>query len=289
MDVNEALTRGRARMDEWRLHDWTLELRRSRRRIGVCYYRDRLIGLSRAFVEMNDWDTVEQTVLHEIAHALVGVGHGHDSVWVDMAFSVGVREPSSRSRGTQQIPGRYRSVCGTCGVVGYRHQRVRPNRAGIMPVFHCKPCWVDRRHVSPMIFEDTVLTTEPKTRTVLTSTPRREPTMSDTLSAPELAKQIGTDPKTLRRFLRENDSFRNPGSGKRYEFTQKEAVSVEKAFRAWAGQRRPRNTQTTGESRAKGKSTESKRARQIAARERVDALEASLRASGKHISQREKS
>lgn len=103
--------------------------------------------------------------------------------------------------------------------------------------------------------------------------------MSDTISAPQLARKIGTDPKTLRRFLRENDSFRNPGSGKRYEFTESEASSVEKAFKLWNGLRR---SQTSRNTSVKNKQ---QRDSKDSACKRIDALEASLKSSGKHISQ----
>lgn len=105
--------------------------------------------------------------------------------------------------------------------------------------------------------------------------------MSGKLSARDLAEKIGTDPKTLRRFLRENDSFRNPGSGGRYQFTIKEAASVEKAFNAWRVNS-PRRAQTPRDASAKSKT---QRGDKDAVRARMDALEASLKASGKHISQ----
>lgn len=101
-------------------------------------------------------------------------------------------------------------------------------------------------------------------------------------SAPQLAEKIGTDSKTLRHFLRQNDSFRNPGSGGRYSFTESEARSVEKAFNAW---RRARRSQTSGDTSARGKTQKSAAGGKKRAQERVDSLEASLLASGKHISQ----
>ena len=39
------------------------------------------VELSVSFVLRATWSDVRDTILHEIAHAIVGPGHGHDAVW----------------------------------------------------------------------------------------------------------------------------------------------------------------------------------------------------------------
>lgn len=97
------------------------------------------------------------------------------------------------------------------------------------------------------------------------------------LSAPQLAAEMQVDPKVLRRFLRENASYNNPGSGGRYKFTASEAQSVKTAFAKWNKTRSARHT-SAGSAKAKSKTSADAKAR-------VDALETSLRSTGKHISQ----
>jgi len=47
------------------------------------------ISFSRNFIKhAHDLD-INDTILHEIAHALVGPNHGHDSVWKTMAKKIG--------------------------------------------------------------------------------------------------------------------------------------------------------------------------------------------------------
>lgn len=52
-------------------------------------------------------------------------------------------------------------------------------------------------------------------------------------SSIEAAAEIGTTPRLLRRFLRDNDSYRNAGIGGRYMFTEAELKSLNIQFHKW--------------------------------------------------------
>lgn len=63
------------------LENWSVRFDRAVTRVGACFYRKRLISLSRRFVERNDDALVEDTIRHEVAHALAwerdgATGHG---------------------------------------------------------------------------------------------------------------------------------------------------------------------------------------------------------------------
>jgi predicted SprT family Zn-dependent metalloprotease len=71
------------------LLDWELGFDSAKTRAGVCRPAVRRITLSRHLTALHDEAEVRETVLHEIAHALVGVGHGHDAVWRAAARRIG--------------------------------------------------------------------------------------------------------------------------------------------------------------------------------------------------------
>jgi hypothetical protein len=58
---------------------------------------------------------------------------------------------------------------------------------------------------------------------------------ANTLTTRQTAQKLGTDPRTLRRFLRSDASGRGKvGKGKRYEFTAPQVPALKKKFAAWA-------------------------------------------------------
>jgi hypothetical protein len=60
---------------------WKVILTRAKYRAGVCKHRNKEIGISAVVTPTHTEDAVWNTITHEVAHALVGTGHGHDHVW----------------------------------------------------------------------------------------------------------------------------------------------------------------------------------------------------------------
>lgn len=76
-------------MQQHGLTGWRIKLDHARRRAGQCDYNTRVISLSRHYVRHADPEHIRDTILHEIAHALVGPNHGHDAVWRQKARQIG--------------------------------------------------------------------------------------------------------------------------------------------------------------------------------------------------------
>jgi hypothetical protein len=120
------------------LGDWSFAYNRSKLQMGLCVFGRRLILLSAYFVELNGDEAVLDTLLHEIAHALVGPGHGHDAVWRAKCLEVGAK-PERLSYAVKMPLGRWRAVCPGCGRLHDRHRRPK-HMAG----WHCAGCGRER-------------------------------------------------------------------------------------------------------------------------------------------------
>ena len=57
--------------------------------------------------------------------------------------------------------------------------------------------------------------------------------MAEVLNTKQVATELDTDPRTLRRFLRDDPTYRNAGSGGRYSFTERDIPTLKKHFTKW--------------------------------------------------------
>ena len=140
MEVTRALATGRRLLREHGLHDWSIVADRAKTRAGVCRFAQRQIGLSAPLTTLHSDDEVLDTILHEIAHALVGPQHGHDAVWRAKAREIGCsgERPSRASGGGQGSE--LRSVggwqCGRAAPVGPGEQVPLVEAPGTDPTGH---------------------------------------------------------------------------------------------------------------------------------------------------------
>ncbi|WP_296604047.1 SprT-like domain-containing protein [Nocardioides sp.] len=143
MELEAARRLGRELLDEHGLGDWTLIFDRAKRRAGICRYATRQIGLSAPLTSLHAEADVRDTILHEIAHALVGPRHGHDAVWRRTAVRIGCSGQRCTDPALPSVEGDW---VGTCAA-GHRITRHRrPVRPG-----SCAEC-------SPRFSVDTLLT-----------------------------------------------------------------------------------------------------------------------------------
>ena len=85
----KALDLATSLMAQHELSGWRVKLDHARRRAGQCDYNSQTISLSRHYVRYADANHIKDTILHEIAHAIVGPHHGHDAVWRQKAREIG--------------------------------------------------------------------------------------------------------------------------------------------------------------------------------------------------------
>lgn len=98
-------------------------------RAGVCRYVEQRIDLSVSYCLAATRAEIEDTVLHEIAHAIVGPRHNHDAVWRAKAREIGCA--GERCHRVQHSTPKWVGECG-CGQQWFRQtlqRRIMRNRA----------------------------------------------------------------------------------------------------------------------------------------------------------------
>jgi predicted SprT family Zn-dependent metalloprotease len=116
MDTREAVRNATALLHIHGLaqQGWTVKLDRAKARFGQCNYTTKTISLSRALTESTTRERVENTVLHEIAHALVGRKAGHGPVWQAAHRRIGGTGRRTGQATTEQreaVPYRWIGTC----------------------------------------------------------------------------------------------------------------------------------------------------------------------------------
>lgn len=123
---------------------WGFKFDNAKRRFGACQHRNRVISLSAPLTQLNDETHVRNTLLHEIAHALVGARHGHDATWKRTALAIGCDGSRCHEAATPTAP--YVLIC-PAGHTFPRHRRPRKPAS-------CPTC-------APYFSEDHLLTWQP--------------------------------------------------------------------------------------------------------------------------------
>ncbi|MGC9670649.1 SprT-like domain-containing protein [Planosporangium sp. 12N6] len=111
MDLEEARVLAVGLMAEHGLTGWRLVFDDAKTRAGVCRSDRREIGLSRVLTLLYPPAQVTDTVLHEIAHALVGTWHGHDRLWRATALRIGCSGMRCVPEDAPRIDGAWEGVC----------------------------------------------------------------------------------------------------------------------------------------------------------------------------------
>jgi predicted SprT family Zn-dependent metalloprotease len=89
---------------------WTFAFDRATSRLGAAHFHTKRITLSKYMSAAANAETVEQVLLHEIAHAMLPANVKHDAQWKALAASIGytgkrTAENPYRTQNQAQAPG----------------------------------------------------------------------------------------------------------------------------------------------------------------------------------------
>ena len=86
----EALDIGVKLLQEHKLSPpWRIEFNKSPNKLGQCWHDSHVIAISTVMLNSTEKQQYIDTMLHEIAHALVGPGQGHNEIWLNKAKEIG--------------------------------------------------------------------------------------------------------------------------------------------------------------------------------------------------------
>lgn len=121
MDLRDAFALAEDLVDH-HLVGWSVSYDSAKSRAGVCRFGERVIGLSAPLTALHDEHDVRDTILHEIAHALVGPRHGHDAAWREAAREIGCTGERCVSAESPRLETDWLGVCPAGHTIG-RHRR----------------------------------------------------------------------------------------------------------------------------------------------------------------------
>lgn len=141
MDLNRAERIAIDLMLHHGLSYWGFKFDNPLRRLGMCSHKQRIISLGRHATTVNSEEQVVNTILHEIAHALVGGKHNHDGVWQAKCLEIG-GDGQRCSDITLKATPKYKISCGTCYDV-FSYYR-RPKFLSHLSEAWCQKCGKDK-------------------------------------------------------------------------------------------------------------------------------------------------
>ena len=122
VDLRDAYAMAEHLLEAHGLDDWGVAFDNAKRRAGICRFGERTLGLSAPLTAVHSEDDVRDTILHEIAHALVGPRHGHDATWQAKARAIGCSGERCVSPDAPAAPAAWLGTC-SGGHTLERHRR----------------------------------------------------------------------------------------------------------------------------------------------------------------------
>ena len=119
---------------------WHFDFEHCKRSLGRCHYDKQKITLSKWYVELNEEKDVEDTILHEIAHALSFLkygrkGTGHGIFWKQMCIKIGAK-PNRIHQGVIEYPSNHHKYVDDCACgITYKRHRISKERH-----YRCPKC-----------------------------------------------------------------------------------------------------------------------------------------------------
>lgn len=150
---NERKSYARDLMIQHGLKRWSFATEASPSRLGCCSYRNKTIYVNIHHLEKASDKSYSDTILHEIAHALVGPGHGHDATWRALCIKIGgsgarCGKCSNEESAALNGAAKWKASCSKCNKDFYKHRTPSSGLTGWKCFCKTPISWSRVKHVS---------------------------------------------------------------------------------------------------------------------------------------------
>ena len=126
MDLQELEAIARQEIAKHGLQGWTFGWGRTKRQLGVCKYRSKRIEIAEHHALYSPRETVLDTLLHEIAHAIAGPAARHGPAWKAVAQRLGATPKACAAvEEIVAMPGDWQATCPACQKTFHKYKRPR--------------------------------------------------------------------------------------------------------------------------------------------------------------------
>ena len=126
MDLKELEAVASREMTKNGLQGWTFGLGNMKRLLGVCKYQKKRIEIAEYYARNSSPETVLDTLLHEIAHAIAGPAAGHGPAWKAVAARLGATPLACDDTDEAVVqPGDWQATCPACKKIYHRYKQPR--------------------------------------------------------------------------------------------------------------------------------------------------------------------
>lgn len=145
MLLPEVVRLARELMNRHGLGDWQFGFNDRKRTLGICWCNRKTIELGAYYATHNPEPEIKDTILHEIAHGLVGWRYGHGPVWRVKAREVGATPKACAQSADIIVPeGDWQTTCPGCQQTLHKYRR--PKR---LKGWNCRKCGPVRGALPP--------------------------------------------------------------------------------------------------------------------------------------------
>ena len=124
MDLKELEAIAGRELQKHGLIGWTFGFGDTKRRLGVCNFRKKRIEIAEYYALNSPHETVLDTLLHEIAHAIAGPTARHGPAWKAIAIRLGARPRACETSDEAIVkPGDWQTTCPACKKTIHRYKR----------------------------------------------------------------------------------------------------------------------------------------------------------------------